>query len=595
MCSIRALIRLPSAPARVLILTVGVAGGLCATPVASEEPAFKRVVHRFDFDEREAGNLEELPKFWMPVRPDGFPLFAHGTFDLGMGRTAPPSFYLASDGRNVAYQYMGPETRVRANSEYRIEGYVRADRLTHARACLSAHFQDRQCRSLVGTLVRSRYVGGPDEPAGWVRIELFLPAAPAEADTVGVGAWVLQEHAWNTGVPVPRHIPRVDVHGGAWFDDIAVYALPRIQITTNSPGNVLLPGTPQALQIILADNEDESIYGRLTVTSADGTLVESEQLSAVTSRPPTPIRFPLDHLQPGFYAAKLDILSGSTLVLTRSVRFAKLAPLQNERGGSARPFGVVVEPEVRSDPRSELFLLRHQTVRSAKLPVWTGQAVAPAEAAERRSNDWLLQSLVKEGFALTGVFFGPPSEIVWADGAHPRSLIEVLAGPTSVWQEYLAAVAAPFASVFHWWQVGRDGHALTEDTDDKIRAVTQLGTALRPFMTTSQLVLPVETTVEPHIDRYPVQQIALAVGSEMPADWAGDQVERFSGLGYKSMSAFVEPLPAATPGAWPDRRWPTGPRSRRPAYSRPIPSATSWPGPAPWPTSRPPPATGWPW
>ncbi|GAG19914.1 unnamed protein product, partial [marine sediment metagenome] len=35
-------------------------------------------MHRFDFDELAAGNLEEIPKYWEPLRPIGFPHYAYG-------------------------------------------------------------------------------------------------------------------------------------------------------------------------------------------------------------------------------------------------------------------------------------------------------------------------------------------------------------------------------------------------------------------------------------------------------------------------------------------------------------------------------------
>jgi len=91
MYSIRALSKWRSALVCPLCLAVGIAGGLCATAVASDEPKPDRVVHSFDFDERDEGNLEDLPKFWMPVRPSGFPQFAQGGFDFnaGLGRNLP--------------------------------------------------------------------------------------------------------------------------------------------------------------------------------------------------------------------------------------------------------------------------------------------------------------------------------------------------------------------------------------------------------------------------------------------------------------------------------------------------------------------------
>ncbi len=352
-----------------VVLGVGGVGGVSATPPAGGSRS-KRVVHYFDFDERDQGNLENVPKYWTAVRIEGFPKFAQGTFDFGVGKTAPPSFHLASEGRNAAYRYAGPDTDVRENSEYRIEGYIRPEGLSHGRACLGAYFLDAFDHPLVGTLVRSRYVGGPGEPAEWHTVELNLPAAPPEARTIGLSVWVLQGSFWDLGVPMRRHIQRVDVFGGAWFDDITIHALPRVEITTTAPGNVLAPGEPQELQIILADDEDAELEARLLITDADGTVVETRQVSAVTTGPVTPTSIPLDHLPPGLYRARLDVLADLALNTSRAVTFARLAPLHREGAGNARPFGVIVEPRSRSAPAVELALLRHQAAKSVKLPIF---------------------------------------------------------------------------------------------------------------------------------------------------------------------------------------------------------------------------------
>ncbi|UCE59880.1 MAG: hypothetical protein JSU63_20850 [Phycisphaerales bacterium] len=524
-----------------VLLGTGNLPGLTGTSTAKGQPASTRIVHRFDFDERQAGNLEDLPKYWTPIRPGGFPRYAQGAFKFDTGRAAPPSFYLASSGRSVVYHYSGPDTAVRTNSEYRIEGYIRPHRLRYARACLSAHFLDRFGQPLAGSLARSRYVGGPDEPDEWIHVELFLPAAPPEARTLGLNTWVLQETTWNTARPERRHIPRKDVHGGAWFDDITIYALPRAELTTSEPGNVLAPSSTQELNVILADDEEAGIEGRLSITDADGLLVETHQVSAVTRGPVIPATFPLGHLGPGLYHAELDVFASAQLISTRRVTFVRLAPLYRETQANARPFGVVVDPQSRSEPANELALLRNQVVRSVKLPVWTGLPQEPQTVIERRVRERLLQVLAKDGFALTGVLFGPPSEIVLADGPYPRSLVTLLSGTPSAWQEHLAAVVAPHASIFRWWQIGRDGVIPNEDDETLVRAAKQLDEAMHRFITAPLLTIPASTNVEPPAGRLPVQQISLAIRSEIVPEWIGSQVGRFGDLGYEHLCTFIEP------------------------------------------------------
>ncbi|MFQ5496090.1 MAG: hypothetical protein ACE5EX_11995, partial [Phycisphaerae bacterium] len=259
----------------VLVCTLGAwsrppTAALAQAPAPPPSP--DRVVHRFDFDERPEGNLEETPKYWEPIRPPRFPHFAHGEFDDRIGHDAPPSFRLVTEGRNVAYEYTGPDTRIRANTDYRIEAYIRPDRLQRARACLTAHLLDQSGRPMVDTLVRSDYVGGKGSDGRWVRIDLSLSAASRDAHAIALTAWVLQEDVWSTETKPSRYIHRRDVHGAAWFDDITIYALPHVKLSTSAPGNVLAPDGPQFLDVVLADEVESSLTGRLSITAADGGL-----------------------------------------------------------------------------------------------------------------------------------------------------------------------------------------------------------------------------------------------------------------------------------------------------------------------------------
>ena len=59
-------------------------GSLMVTAVAgaaqdSRQETSRRIVHVFDFDERGAGNLEDVPKFWVPMR------HAHNTLRANTG------------------------------------------------------------------------------------------------------------------------------------------------------------------------------------------------------------------------------------------------------------------------------------------------------------------------------------------------------------------------------------------------------------------------------------------------------------------------------------------------------------------------------
>jgi len=399
-----------------------------------------RVVHRFDFNEREEGNLEDVPKFWEQFRPPGFPKFTAGRFDFDTGREDRVSFYLASEGRSVAYQYAGPGTPVQPNTSYLIEGYILPDELHGARACLSAHFLDEYRNPIAESLVRSRYVGGPAEKDQWQRVEMHLPPAPPDARTIGLIAWVMAEPAWDTAERTYRYIPLADVRGGAWFDDITVHSLLRITISSSSPSNVLPPHGPQELRVLLADYLDASLEGRLTIRGAAGVEVGGCVIPVRMGESVEPQIIGVGDLTPGIYHAALDVSAGEELIVTRTLSFAILGPLHGEEDTRARPFGVVVDPRMRTDQEVELDLLRHLQARSAKLAVWTGLSEPAATVEQSKAADSLLRSLVREGFSLTGVFAGPPAPLIQSAGAYPRPLVEILSNDPAGWRDHLAAV-----------------------------------------------------------------------------------------------------------------------------------------------------------
>jgi len=503
-----------------------------------------RVVHRFDFDERAEGNLEDLPKYWMPFRPPGFPHFTMGQFDSDVGRTAPPSFYVSGRGRSAAYDYRGPDTRVRANCTYRIEGFIRPDRLHRARAALSAHFLDVHGDPLIETMVRSRYIGGPEETQGWVRVELYLPAAPIDAHSIGLIAWVLQAGDWDLEVPFARPIQQSDVHAGAWFDDLVIHALPRVEITTGWPGGVLPPGESHHLGVVLADRDDTALSGWLTIRAADGERVETHAIPVTVGTTADPIKVSLDHLRPGLYTAELRVLDRSSVIAARTLSFVRLARLSSERGAGGRAFGVVLDPGCRADGVSELAFLLHQGTRSAKWPVWTGRAEPEATATETRSRAAEQQELLKAGFALTGVFLGPPSALVREAGPYPRPLLELLAGESAGWQGHLATAAAPQASMIRWWQLGPDDPEWWSDRAPLDQGLSRLREALRQFITVPRLAVAIPSYGEPEESKLPVEGVSLVVGPATLPEQATGVLERARQERYERVSVYVPPLPA---------------------------------------------------
>ena len=520
----------------------------CAAPpgaaltIADENrlPDLRRVVHRFDFDERKLGNYEAIPMHWRQVEGPQFPSFTTAAFDPRVGRRAPPSFHLGADGRNVAYWYAGPATTVRPNSEYLIVGWIRPDRLAHARADLSAYYLDRERLPIGGTQVFSRLIGGETGEQSWRQVEIHLPPAPLAAQTIGLTAWVVQASVWDPQPRPHRHIEPCDIEAGAWFDDITIYRTSSALLSTPTPGNIFIaPETPTLLATV-ADSDSRGLSAELTVRSACGTLVHQSDVPVQTGRTTRPTRIRLGSVEPGLYWAKLTIRTGDEEALSRHVRFAQLAAPYHRAIGVAGPFGLVLDADKRAGPAAESALLAALSVGAVKVPVWARRPDHALDAGRHHEHDLLLHELVKARVCLTGVLGAPPAGLVESAGQYARQLLEILSDDPEGWRPYLAALAAPYASIFRTWQIGADddpGVVLNPALPEVLRRVRREMVSL---ITTVYLGAPADVTVAPGTAALPAEEITVRIAPDIQSRWISSYLAEYRKLPYERVSAYVE-------------------------------------------------------
>lgn len=506
-------------------------------------PHLRRVVHRFDFDERRLGNYETVPMHWTRLEGKQFPGFAEGNFDRQVGRSAPPSLHLGADGRNVGLWYHGPATEVRPNSEYLIVGWIRSDRLVHARACLSAYYLDHQGLPIEGTQVFGGLVGGDPRPGpggAWRRVQIHLPAAPPRGRTIGLTAWVVQRQVWDRAPRPHRHIEPQDIDTGAWFDDITIYRMPRAVLATSTPGNLFVVPAPVLLEVTVADNDAVGLSATLTARSVAGHLIHQTDIAIQTARRPQPTAVHLTGLTPGLYQATLEIRTGGETAVTRRLQFACLGPEHNRGTGVAKAFGVVLDPDNRSDPDTEFALLSALAVGAVKYPVWSPSLAGGTQEANDVAPDRLLHDLVKARVALTGVLGSPPAGLVQSAGRYARSLLAILSDDPAGWRPYLAAVVAPYASVFRTWQIGTDGDRQTFNDALLPEVVRQVRREMIPLITTVSLAVPGDVANAGGDEALPAEEITVRIGPDIHGDWIASYLEGYRKLNYDRVSAYVE-------------------------------------------------------
>jgi len=494
----------------------------------------QRIVKVFDFNEPD--NLSTIPKYWELFGGESFPRYAGGRFDRSTGRTAPPSFYLDMNGRNVAFRYRGIETRIRPNSDYLVVGWIRPNNLRTSRATITAYYLDHDGTPLPETQRQGRLVGGEGPGDGWHRVEVFLPAALCEADALGLTLWVEQASIWD---PTPRpehHIECPDIHAGAWFDDILVYRLPRVMLSSLSAGNVFVTPQPAVLEITVQDHDGAGLSADLNVLDAIGEVVDHRSIPVQAVEH----QVALPDLEPGHYRARLQVTSAGYTLVDRRLAFAVLADIHAGPQYAAHAFGVVLEGAERDGADAEVALITAARLGAVKVPLWTGSAAAPGFAEDTQTLDALLNGLLRLRVDVTGVLGGVPPELARQSNVHKRSLVDILNDPVEGWRGFLASAVAPYASVLASWQIGADGDPSVADDPRLADALDAVRREMLSLMTSPYLTAPAWVDVDPQKREFPADRITLTIPSGIHPEYIGAHLQAFRDLDTLRLEAYID-------------------------------------------------------
>ncbi|GAB4193107.1 MAG: hypothetical protein Kow00105_07210 [Phycisphaeraceae bacterium] len=252
-----------------LLLAVWLVAAMVPVWAQSQVMRPKRLVHLFDFEEPE--NFESLPMNWFiigrtaetdsstffrePLHHDlmeqpGYPSYTQVRFDDTCAVSGRRSFYLGLNGGNAgAFLQVGAIPAI-PQSDYLITAAVRTEGLQRAGAHLVAYFIDRDGNRVAESLVETR----PIRTSGqWSRVMLKLRGEVKGAVWIGLQV-ELRQPSQPSGDPLGKQRIRVqDLHGQAWFDDIAIWQLPRVQVATQNRVNLIRAPERPRLDISVRD------------------------------------------------------------------------------------------------------------------------------------------------------------------------------------------------------------------------------------------------------------------------------------------------------------------------------------------------------
>ncbi len=448
----------------------------------------RRIVRHFDFSEEPLGNFESVPMFWRRLAADGFPPYLEGRFDAQVGRSAVPSFRLDLDGGSIAYRYEGRDISVRSDSDYLVVAWVRTQGLDSARAYLTAVYLDRRGDEIPGTVQRSRLVGGTPGADAWQPISVGLPGGVAHARYIGTTLWLTQAKEHDRSARPVTRIEFEDVRGSAWFDDLTVFRLPRVQLRPAVEGNLFVDPEPVELLAEVHDPDGLRLEAMLRVRDMEGRLVVETPVEVLPQAGPPqqrstgPQRIALSWLDIGAYDAELLVTTADASLVRRTLRFARAGPRMGGPAARGRGFGVELTTVAEELFAPQQRLLAQLSPEWVKLPVWNLEDAVGSDGNPDRAIDHYVESVAamqatpvgvmaarKNVTAVSDAARSAPGNAVGMTGgtdvaasrpAFGRELLpdlpDLLSGDPATWQPLIAANWSRYAGLIPVWQLGGD-------------------------------------------------------------------------------------------------------------------------------------------
>ncbi|MCH8315541.1 MAG: hypothetical protein IIA64_06165 [Planctomycetes bacterium] len=369
-------------------------------------PSFARLVRLYDFEEAEQAPYVMPINFYRHEAPQqGFPRFGrtHLTRDAAHGGNW--SFGFELDGGSLSARIPTAVIPVLPGSDYRVTAWIRTDGLTHSRARLSAWLNDDAGNPVAESRLDSRLfrTGG-----AWQLASILVQGNFDDAVDLVVDLQLLQPQQYIGPNRPPEEPLLEDMSGRAWFDDVTITNLPRIELSTSSLGNVVPVSDNAQLSVLIRDLTGEDLTGRLRLLDLDGAIVGEETFPI--DRGTTRRVIDLSTFGPGWYSAVLDVRAGTRTIARRQL---DLVVMPNDPVGS-RPhentFGVVLPPTPAQDLKTAVAVLRQLGVSRAVISLngLDSEAMprgpkAPNAPAVRRAAKELLADSIELTFLLDDV------------------------------------------------------------------------------------------------------------------------------------------------------------------------------------------------
>ncbi len=468
-----------------------------------------RIVRAFDFEEQDFNPLP-VPLGWYRGQEDpdiprlrpGFPLWNHAILDYqspafsGIG-----SVKLPTKGGSTSLILRRGEINIFPNADYLVSARIRTSGLTHARARVLAKLLDQHGEEIPGAQSTTRSIKAEDQ---WEQVSLEIEGVYPAAAFIQVELQLLQPKQQDQHHQTPSfEVWEQDYDGAAWFDNLIIAQLPRLEISTGIPGNIIESQTEPPLRILVRDLTGDAITARVRVFDVMGQEVDSTVFDDGTRRVRTLWVPDLPGL--GWYRAVLEVVVDDQLVGLRALDFIWASGEEsNHDSGIFAIHAKLTDPKIAE---SATALIKGAGVTSASVEVWNRKTTKEETTTDSIAMN-AISKLLAMGTELRIVLAELPQELASTLAKDPNEVLSVFADPSSAWAPWGAAMLDQYGQRVSKWQFGdrptqEDPTILNDQLDAVIDAM--VGYVPGPMLTTPWSI---NRPIDPSIIR-PNQQLLI--------------------------------------------------------------------------------------
>ncbi|MCW5754875.1 MAG: hypothetical protein KIT24_09245 [Phycisphaeraceae bacterium] len=248
-----------------------------AEPVIRRPTAAQRILRVFDFEEMGINDFG-VPLWWHVAQHDpphrerpGYPIWNMPTLDFTVAAAGHGSVRLPVRGGSVALRLDHGVAPIFPGADYGVSARVQTTGLREARARLTARMLDQHGQVIAPSEVSSALVRSEGQ---WTTIGVTVMGLHDEAAFLQVELEVLQPEHFRVEPDGDLAIRRQDFDGAAWFDDVTIAQVARVELEAVEPSHVFIaPGRPE-LSLSIRDLSGERLFADLRVLDVFGGEVD---------------------------------------------------------------------------------------------------------------------------------------------------------------------------------------------------------------------------------------------------------------------------------------------------------------------------------